>query len=191
MLLLDNNKKTFYKSGFGHSSITPVLEMMKQNTDNQVYRVIMDGYFLADTNKTLVIRKLKRLFGATEERILNMFDGQPTIIKNQLPKNRAYQYFRTITNAGAACHIDKMNMTGPEETTQLPVHIERIFKAGKINPLGISKKRIQERSNFSEVMRQELLEMDQVRKKSDLVIISLFVFLFLFLVATIIFLYLF
>jgi len=150
----------------------------------------MDGYFLADTSKTQVIRKLKRLFGVTEEKILNMFDGQPTIIKNQLPKNKAYQYLRTITNAGAACHIDKLNMGGPEETTQLPVHIERISDIGKNDPLGKIKKRIQERNNFSEVMRQELVEMDQVRKKNDLIIISLFVFLFLILVAAVIFLFL-
>lgn len=164
---------------------------MTQNTDNQVYRVIMDGYFLADTSKTQVVRKLKRLFGATEEKILNMFDGQQTIIKNQLPKNRAYQYLRTITNAGAACHIDKMNMTGPEETTQLPVHIERISEIGKIDPLGKIKESISESNSFSEDMRQELLEMDQVHKKSDLVIISLFIFLFLVLIATVIFLSLF
>ena len=78
--------------------------------DNQVYRVIMDGYFLADASKTQVIRKLKRLFGVTEEKILNMLDGQPTIIKNRLPKNKAYQYLRTISSAGAACHIDKLNL---------------------------------------------------------------------------------
>ncbi len=164
--------------------------MMAQDTDNQVYRVIMDGYFLADTSKTQVIRKLKRLFGVTEEKILNMFDGQPTIIKNQLPKNKAYQYLRTITNAGAACHIDKLNIGGPEETTQLPVHIERISDIRKSDPLGKIKKRIQERNNFSEVMRQELVEMDQVRKKNDLIIISLFVFLFLILIAAVIFLFL-
>ncbi len=164
---------------------------MTQDTDNQVYRVIMDGYFLADTSKTQVIRKLKRLFGVTEEKILNMFDGQPTIIKNQLPKNKAYQYLRTITNAGAACHIDRLNLSGPEETTQLPVHIERISDLGSIDPLGKIKKRIQDRNDFSEVMRQELLEMDQVRKKSDLIIITLFAFLFLLLIGTAIFLFLF
>jgi len=163
---------------------------MAKDTDNQVYRVIMDGYFLADTSKAQVIRKLKRLFGITEEKMLEMFDGQPTIIKNQLPKHQAYQYLRTITNAGAACHIDKLNMAGPEETTQIPVHIERINEVDSLDPLDTIKKRIRDRNDFSEVMRQELLEMDQVRKKSDLIIISTFVFLFLILIATIIFLFL-
>ncbi len=163
---------------------------MEQDTDNQVYRVIMDGYFLADTSKTQVIRKLKRLFGISEQKMLNMFDGQPTIIKNQLPKHKAYQYLRTITNAGAACHIDKLQVSGPEETTQLPVHIERISEIGITDPLVKIKERIQDRNDFSEVMRQELLEMDQVRKKSDLIIIAMFVILFLILIATIIFLFL-
>jgi len=163
---------------------------MAQDTDNQRYRVIMDGYFLADTSKTHVIKKLKRLFGVSEEKMVNMFDGQPTIIKNQLPKNKAYQYLRTITNAGAACHIDKLNMGGPEETTQIPVHIDRVSEIGDIDPLGNIKKRIQERNDFSEVMRQELMEMDEVRKKSDLIIIVMFVFLFLILIATVIFLFL-
>jgi hypothetical protein len=151
----------------------------------------MDGYFLADTSKPRVIKKLRRLFGISEEKMLHMFDGQPTIIKNQLPKNKAYQYVRTITNAGAACHIDKLESFGPEETTQLPVHIERDYDAGKFDPLGKIKQRIEERNNFSEVMRQELLEMDQVRKKSDLIIVSLLVILFFILIATAVFLFLF
>lgn len=151
----------------------------------------MDGYFLADTSKARVIKKLKRLFGISEKKMLSMFDGQPTIIKNQLPKNKAYQYVRTITNAGAACHIDKLKKYGPEETTQLPVHIERNKDLDKFDPLRKIKQRIEEKNNFSEVMRQELMEMDQVRKQSDLVIVSLFVFLFLILVTTVIFLFLF
>ncbi len=149
----------------------------------------MDGYFLADTSKSQVIKKLKRLFGTTEEKMLDMFDGQPTIIKNQLPKHKAYQYLRTITNAGAACHIDRLNLQGPEETTQLPVHIERSSEIEGIDSLSKIKSRIQERNDFSEVMRQELLELDQVRKSSDLIIISLFVFLFLILIAAIFFLF--
>lgn len=149
----------------------------------------MDGYFLADTSKSHVIKKLKRLFGTTEEKMLNMFDGQPTIIKNQLPKYKAYQYLRTITNAGAACHIDRLNLTGPEETTQLPVHIDRTNELGDFDPLGKIKRRIQERNDFSEVMRQELLEMDQVRKSSDLILISLFAILFIILIAAIFFLF--
>ena len=151
----------------------------------------MDGYFLADTSKARVIKKLRRLFGISEDKMLGMFDGQPTIIKNQLPKNKAYQYVRTITNAGAACHIDKLENYCPEETTQLPVHIERNNEAGKFDPLGKIKQRIEERNNFSEVMRQELMEMDQVRKQSDLIIVSLFIFLFLILIATLVFLFLF
>ncbi len=169
---------------------TSAKKIMTQDMDNQVYRVIMDGYFLADASKTQVIRKLKRLFGVTEEKILNMLDGQPTIIKNRLPKNKAYQYLRTISSAGAACHIDKLNLNGPEETTQLPVHIEKISNTEKIDPLGKIKKRTHGKNDFSEVMRQELMEMDQVRKKNDLIIVSLFVFLFLILVAAAIFLFL-
>ncbi|MEA1890743.1 MAG: hypothetical protein U9N50_13340 [Pseudomonadota bacterium] len=164
---------------------------MAKDTDNQVYRVVMDGYFLADTSKTQVIRKLRRLFGITEEKMLNMFDGQPTIIKSQLPKHKAYQYLRTITNAGAACHIDRLHLTGPEETTQLPVHIERFNDIDSFDPLDKIKRRIQDRNDFSEVMRLELMEMDQVRKKSDLIITTLFISLFLILIAAVIFLFLF
>ena len=163
---------------------------MAKDTDIQVYRVIMDGYFLADTSKAQVIRKLKRLFGITEEKMLEMFDGQPTIIKNQLPKHQAYQYLRTITNAGAACHIDKLNIAGPEETTQLPVHVERNSLIKSLDPLGKIKRRIQQRNDFSEVMRQEIMEMDQVRKKSDAIIISLFIILFLMFLAAVVFIFL-
>ena len=108
-----------------------------------------------------------------------MFDGEPTIIKNKLPKSKAYQYLRTITNAGAACHIDKLKEINPEETTQLPVHVEKSSLMQSLDPLGKIKTRIKQRNDFSEVMRQEIMEMDQVRKKSDVIIISLFVILFL------------
>lgn len=163
---------------------------MPPKSDNEVYRVIVDGYCLADAQKPHVVKKLKRLFGKPEEKILEMFDGQPTVIKNNLPKSKAYQYLRTITNAGAACHIDKLNNVNPEETTQLPVHVERNSFIKSLDPLGKIKKRIQQRNDFSEVMRQEIMEMDQVRKKSDVIIIALFVFLFLIFVAAVIFIFL-
>lgn len=152
---------------------------MVQSSETQVYRVVIDGYFLAGAEEDEVIRKLKRLFGTEESKIKAMFDGQPTIIKNQLPKSRAYQYLRTITNAGAACHIDKLNAAGPEETSQLPVHIDRVSEKMESDILGSVKKRIMQRNDFSEVMRQEIMEMDQARKKSDVIIISLFVILFI------------
>jgi hypothetical protein len=163
---------------------------MPPKSENEVYRVIVDGYCLADTQKPHVVKKLQRLFGKPEEKILEMFDGQPTVIKNNLPKSKAYQYLRTITNAGAACHIDKLNNVNPEETTQLPVHVERNSFIKSLDPLGKIKKRIQQRNDFSEVMRQEIMEMDQVRKKSDVIVIFLFVFLFLIFVAAVIFVFL-
>ena len=121
---------------------------MPPKSDNEVYRVIVDGYCLADAQKPHVVKKLKRLFGKPEEKILEMFDGQPTVIKNNLPKSKAYQYLRTITNAGAACHIDKLNNVNPEETTQLPVHVERNSFIKSLDPLGKIKKRIQQRNDF-------------------------------------------
>lgn len=163
---------------------------MSPKSNNEVYRVIIDGYCLADASKPQVVKKLKRLFGKPEEQILEMFDGQPTIIKKQLSKSKAYQYFRTITNAGAACHIDKLQNINPEETTQLPVHVERSNLIQNLDPLGKIKKRIQQRNDFSEVMRQEIMEMDQVRKKSDVIIISLFIFLFFMFLAAVIFIFL-
>lgn len=156
---------------------------MANTPENHVYRVVIDGYILADASKQHVVKKLKRLFGVTEEKVLNMLDGQPTIIKNNLPKNKAYQYLRTITNAGAACHIDKLTNFNPEDTTQLPVHIERSSGLSSFDPLEKIKKSIQQKNDFSEVMRQEIIEMDQVRKKSDTIIITLFVTLFIILVA--------
>ena len=163
---------------------------MTTKPDNDVYRVIVDGYCLAEASKAHVVKKLKRLFGKPEEKILEMFDGQPTIIKNNLPKGKAYQYLRTITNAGAACHIDKLENLNPEETTQLPVHIERSSFIQSLDPLGKIKKRIQQRNDFSDVMRQEIMEMEQVRKKSDVIIISLFAILFLMFLAAVIFIFL-
>jgi len=163
---------------------------MSPKSNNEVYRVIIDGYCLADFSKPQVAKKLARLFGKPEDKILAMFDGQPTVIKKQLSKSKAYQYLRTINNAGAACHIDKLQDFNPEETTQLPVHIERNNIIHNLDPLGKIKKRIQQRNDFSEVMRQEIMEMDQVRKKSDVIIISLFVFLFLVFVAAVIFIFL-
>ena len=69
---------------------------MKQKEKNEVYRVVIDGYMLADTNKSQVLRKLKRLFGTSEEKVKAMFDGQPTVIKTQLPKSKAYQYVLSL-----------------------------------------------------------------------------------------------
>ena len=159
--------------------------MSEDDEDTEVYRVIMDGYILADTSKFQVIRKLKRLFGTSEQKILEMIDGQPTIIKHQLPKRQAYQYVRTITNAGAACHIDKWVNFNPEETTQLPVHldIDRINLALNTDSQDKVKSSVQSHSTFSEEMRQEILEMDLVRKRSDILIAALFGFLLLFLIA--------
>lgn len=156
---------------------------MAHTAENHVYRVVIDGYILANASKQHVVKKLKRLFGATEEKVLRMLDGQPTIIKNNLPKSKAYQYLRTITNAGAACHIDKLTHADPEDTTQLPVHIERSSRLSKFDPLEKIKKSIQQKNDFSEVMRQEIIEMDQVRKKSDTIILTLFAILFFLLVA--------
>lgn len=162
--------------------------MSEDDEDNEVYRVIMDGYILADTSKFQVIRKLKRLFGTSEQKILEMIDGQPTIIKHQLPKRKAYQYVRTITNAGAACHIDKWVNFNPEETTQLPVHIERSSLIENSDSFDREKQDVQTHSSFSEEMRQEILEMEQGRKKSDAVITVLFAFLFLFLLGAVFYL---
>lgn len=163
--------------------------MSEDDEDTEVYRVIMDGYILADTSKFQVIRKLKRLFGTSEQKILEMIDGQPTIIKHQLPKRKAYQYVRTITNAGAACHIDKWVNFNPEETTQLPVHIERSNLIERSDSFDREKKNVQTHSSFSEEMRQEILEMEQDRKKSDLVIAVLFAFLFLSLLGAVFYLF--
>ena len=163
--------------------------MSEDDEDTEVYRVIMDGYILADTSKFQVIRKLKRLFGTSEQKILEMIDGQPTIIKHQLPKRKAYQYVRTITNAGAACHIDKWVNFNPEETTQLPVHIERSNLIERSDSFDREKQNVQTHSSFSEEMRQEILEMEQDRKKSDLVIAALFAFLFLSLLGAVFYLF--
>ena len=163
--------------------------MSEDDEDTEVYRVIMDGYILADTSKFQVIRKLKRLFGTSEQKILEMIDGQPTIIKHQLPKRKAYQYVRTITNAGAACHIDKWVNFNPEETTQLPVHIERSNLIERSDSFDREKQNVQIHSSFSEEMRQEILEMEQDRKKSDLVIAALFSFLFLSLLGAVFYLF--
>ena len=163
--------------------------MEEDDDSTEVYRVIMDGYILADASKFQVIRKLKRLFGTSEQKILEMIDGQPTIIKHQLPKRKAYQYVRTITNAGAACHIDKWVNFNTEETTQLPVHIERSNLLHNSDRLDRATKGVQNQSTFSEEMRQEILEMDQIRKKSDVTIASLFVFLILILLAAALYLF--
>ena len=164
--------------------------IMEEDDDNtEVYRVIMDGYILADASKFQVIRKLKRLFGTSEQKILEMIDGQPTIIKHQLPKRKAYQYVRTITNAGAACHIDKCVDFNLEETTQLPVHIDRSNLLQNTDSLDGVKQGIQSHSSFTEEMRQEILEMDHIRKKSDVVIASLFVFLIVAILAATLYLF--
>ena len=47
---------------------------MKQKENNDIYRVVMDGYMLADTDKSQVVQKLKRLFGTSEEKIKAMFE---------------------------------------------------------------------------------------------------------------------
>ena len=163
--------------------------MEEDDDSTEVYRVIMDGYILADASKFQVIRKLKRLFGTSEQKILEMIDGQPTIIKHQLPKRKAYQYVRTITNAGAACHIDKWVNYNTEETTQLPVHIERRNLLQNSDSLDRATQGVQNQSTFSEEMRQEILEMDQIRKKSDVTIASLSVFLILILLAAALYLF--
>jgi ribosomal protein L7/L12 len=164
---------------------------MKQKENNDIYRVVMDGYMLADTDKSQVVQKLKRLFGTSEEKIKAMFDGQPTVIKTQLSKSKAYQYVRTISHAGAACHIDKLNNIMPEETSQIPVHVERSDLLPEFDPLGKVKKRLRERNDFSDVMRQEIQELEQVRKRSDLIITSLFIVLLLIVLIAALFLYLF
>ena len=174
-------------------TLTTVEEtIMAEDEDSEVYRVIMDGYILADASKFQVIRKLKRLFGTSEQKILDMIDGQPTIIKHQLPKRQAYQYVRTITNAGAACHIDKWVNYNPEETTQLPVHldIDRINLIQNPDSRENVSSSTKQQSTFSEEMRQEILEMDMVRKKSDVFIASLFAFLLLILIAAAVYLFL-
>ena len=141
--------------------------------NKQVYRVILDGYLLPGNDEEEVVARLSRLFGSNDEKIRTMLDGEPTVIKRRLTKNKAYQYLRTINNAGAACHIDKLLATDPEETAQLPVHVERTTDSLKSDILGSIKKRIQERNDFSEVMRQEIMEIDEARRRSNVIIITL------------------
>ncbi|MGB5309668.1 MAG: hypothetical protein WBN45_12260, partial [Arenicellales bacterium] len=102
------------------------------------------------------------------------------------------QYVRTITNAGAACHIDKWVNYNPEETTQLPVHldIDRINLIQNPDSRENVSSSPKQQSTFSEEMRQEILEMDMVRKKSDVFIASLFTFLLLTLIAAAVYLFL-
>lgn len=53
------------------------------------------------------------------------------------------------------------------------------------------KKRLRERNDFSDVMRQEIQELEQVRKRSDIIIISLLIFLLLIVLTVVLFLFLF
>jgi hypothetical protein len=67
----------------------------------------MDGSILVGVERSVVIKKLGRLFGTEPENVEMILGGTPLIIKKNLPSRRAYQYFRTITNAGAACHLEE------------------------------------------------------------------------------------
>ena len=73
--------------------------------------VIMDGGILVGAERAEVIKKLSRLFGTDPENVDCMLQGEPLIIKKNLPERRAHQYFRTITNAGAACHLEDSQAT--------------------------------------------------------------------------------
>jgi hypothetical protein len=148
--------------------------MSSKAANKRVYRVVIDGDVLPGRNVDDVIKKLVRLFGRDEEKIRAMFRGQPTVIKRKLGKDKAYQYLRTISNAGAACHIDKLLPENPDDTSQLPVFVEK-GKESKAEDdiLSKIKQRIRERNDFSEVMRQEMMEINQVRRKSDLIILTL------------------
>jgi len=81
----------------------------------QRYRVVMDGTIQVGADREFVIKKLSRLFGTDRKSVEALLDGDPLVIKKNLPERRAHQYFRTITNAGAVCHLEEIscsNMAG-------------------------------------------------------------------------------
>ena len=84
---------------------------MATTEDQQRYMVIMDGSIMLGAERVLVIKKLSRLFGTNAKNVEAMLNGEPLIIKKNLSAQRAHQYFRTITNAGAACHLVEFGTT--------------------------------------------------------------------------------
>ena len=77
--------------------------------DKQRYMVVMDGTVMVGAESETVIKKLSRLFGSEPENVEAMLRGEPLVIKKNLTAQRAHQYFRTISNAGAACHLEEFN----------------------------------------------------------------------------------
>jgi hypothetical protein len=77
----------------------------------QRYMVIMDGSIMVGAERALVIKKLSRLFGTDAKDVESMLVGEPLLIKKNLSARRAHQYFRTISNAGAACHLEEFRAT--------------------------------------------------------------------------------
>lgn len=69
----------------------------------------MEGTVMVGAERGVVIKKLSRLFGTEPENVEAMLRGDPLIIKKNLTAHRAHQYFRTISNAGAACHLEEFN----------------------------------------------------------------------------------
>lgn len=85
----------------------------------------MDGSIMVGAERALVIKKLSRLFGTDSKDVESMLQGDPLVIKKNLSARRAHQYFRTITNAGAACHLEEFGATDaaghdPAKTTNIP-----------------------------------------------------------------------
>ena len=75
----------------------------------QHYRVVMDGTIQVGADRDFVVNKLSRLFGTDTETVEALLNGEPLVIKKNLPERRAHQYYRTITNAGAVCHLEEVS----------------------------------------------------------------------------------
>ena len=160
-----------------------------------LYRVLVSGDIIAGTDRQMVVRKLSRLFGIPAERVEDLLDGQPSVIKHNLPKHRAYQYLRTISNAGAACYIDRQTPSGPEETVQMPAFDEREFDSMpatleiddfEFDSLDKVRRFVRQKKEFSEFRRAREEVQEKTRRNSDIVITGLLVGLVLLLVLVVV-----
>ena len=169
--------------------------MKSISKSDALYRVLMSGDIIAGTDRQAAVRKLSRLFGIPAERIEAMLNGSPSIIKHNLNKNRAYQYLRTISNAGAACYIDRQTPNGAEETVQMPAFTDEDYEGFpttleiedfEFDSLDKVRHFVRQKKEYSEFRREREAVLKRTRRNSDIVITGLLVGMLLLVVVILI-----
>ena len=79
----------------------------------ELYRIILKGYS-SGKGEYYIEQNIANLFKITPEKAKELFSSSPTIIKENLPLEKASQYKNSIEKTGALCEVESMkyNLSG-------------------------------------------------------------------------------